>query len=127
MLNQWLAEHQDRLPRALAMDGKMIRDIVGMVSLVQSEDGAPVALAVMDQKEGTQRCELQAAKTLLAQVPNLENKTLSADPLHCQRDHARTIVEKGGDYLLQIKGNQETLHKLAQQEVLASPPLPKPA
>ncbi len=125
-LNQWLAEHQDRLPRALAMDGKMIRDIVGMVSLVQTEDGAPVALAIMDQKEGTKRCELQAAKTLLAQVPNLENQTITADPLHCQRDQARTIVEKGGDYLLQIKGNQENLHKLARQEVLASPPLPKP-
>ena len=126
-LNQWLAEHQDQLPRALAMDGKMIRDIIGMVSLVQSEDGAPVSLAIMDQKEGTERCELQAAKTLLAQVPNLENKTLSGDPLHCQRDHARSIVEKGGDYLLQIKGNQENLYKLAQQENLASPPLSKPA
>lgn len=126
ILNQWLNEHQDQLPRALALEGKMIRDIVGTVSLVQHEDGAPVALAVMDQKEGTKRCELQAAKTLLAQVPNLENQTLTTDPLHCQRDHARAIVEKGGDYLFQIKGNQGNLYKLAQQEVLASPPLPKP-
>ena len=35
--------------------------------------------------------------------------------LHCQRKHARTIVEKGGDYLLQIKGNQPNLLKQAQR------------
>jgi len=35
------------------------------------------------------------------------------------------IVEKGGDYLFQIKGNQPNLYKVAQQEVLASPLLPK--
>ncbi|MBI5686882.1 MAG: hypothetical protein HZC54_17580 [Verrucomicrobia bacterium] len=31
------------------------------------------------------------------------------DPLHCQKDTARLIAEKGGDYFLQIKGNQPAL------------------
>ena len=124
-LSQWLSEHQDSLPEALAMDGKMIRGIIGMVSLVQTEDGTPVAMAIMDQKEGTERCELKAAQKLITQLPDLENKTVTADPLHCQRQSARMIVEKGGDYLFQIKGNQPNLYKVAQQEVLASPLLPK--
>jgi hypothetical protein len=124
-LSQWLSEHQDSLPEALAMDGKMIRGIIGMVSLVQTEDGAPVAMAIMDQKEGTERCELKAAQKLITQLPDLENKTVTADPLHCQRQSARMIVEKGGNYLFQIKGNQPNLYKVAQQEVLASPLLPK--
>ena len=122
---------KDSLPETLAMDGKMIGDIIGMVSLVQTEDGDPVAMAIMDQKEGTERCELKAAQKLITQLPDLENKTVTADPLHCQRQSARMIVEKGGNYLFQIKGNQPNLYKVAQQEVLASPfypsnPRPRP-
>ena len=45
-----------------------------------------------------------------------KNKIVTADALHCQKTTARTIVEKGGDYLLQIKGNQPKL--LAQAEAL---------
>src|SRR5205823_7800052 len=83
-------------------------------SLAQHEDGAPQAVALYDQKEGTPRCEQTAAATLLAKLPALDGKIITADPLHCQRQHARTIVEKGGDYLLQIKGNQPRLLKQAQ-------------
>jgi hypothetical protein len=41
------------LPSALALDGKIIRDCIGTVTLAEHEDGSPVALAIMDQKEGT--------------------------------------------------------------------------
>jgi hypothetical protein len=51
---------------------------------------------------------------LLEKLPALDGKIITADPLHCQRSHARTIVEKGGDYLLQVKGNQPNLLKQAQ-------------
>jgi hypothetical protein len=71
-------------------------------------------VAVYDQKEGTPRCEQTAAAALLEKLPSLDGKIITADPLHCQRHHARTIVEKGGDYLFQIKGNQPNLLKAAQ-------------
>ena len=74
----------------------------------------PLAVAVYDQKEGTQRCELSAASALLESLPALDGKMITADALHCQRTHTATIVEKGGDYLLQIKANQENLLKKAQ-------------
>ena len=109
LLSQWLASRAGSLPQALALDGKMIRDHIGLLTLAQHEDGAPQAIAVYDQKEGTERCELSAADTLLEQLPALDGKLITADPLHCQRKHARVIVEKGGDYLLQIKGNQPHL------------------
>jgi hypothetical protein len=114
-LNVWLARQAGSLPQALALDGKMIRDHIGLLTLAQHEDGAPQALAVYDQKEGTQRCEQTAAAALLQSQPALDGKIITADPLHCQRAHARTLVEKGGDYLLQIKGNQPHLLKLARQ------------
>jgi hypothetical protein len=113
-LSQWLLARAGALPQALAMDGKMIRDHIGLLTLAQHEDGAPQAIAIYDQKEGTERCELSAASALLEQLPALDEKMITADPLHCQRKHARLIVEKGGDYLLQIKGNQPHLFKHAQ-------------
>ena len=114
LLSQWLLARAGTLPQALAMDGKMIRDHIGLLTLAQHEDGAPQALAVYDQKEGTERCEQTAALALLESLPALDHKIITADPLHCQRKTARVIVEKGGDYLLQIKGNQPNLFKQAQ-------------
>lgn len=109
LLNGWLQARAGRLPAALALDGKMIRDHIGLLTLAQHEDGAPQAVAVYDQKEDTPRCEQTAAAALLQQFPALDEKLITADPLHCQRGHARTIVEKGGEYLFQIKGNQPKL------------------
>ena len=114
LLSQWLLQHAGTLPQALAMDGKMIRDHIGLLTLAQHEDGAPQALAVYDQKEGTERCEQTAATALIESLPALDGQIVTADPLHCQRKTARVIVEKGGDYLLQIKGNQPRLLKQAR-------------
>jgi hypothetical protein len=114
ILGHWLLSHADSLPQALAMDGKMIRDHIGLLTLAEHEDGSPQAIAVYDQKEGTERCELNAATALLEQLPALDGKIITADPLHCQRKSARLIVEKGGEYLSQIKGNQRRLFQQAQ-------------
>ena len=126
LLSGWLGAQAGTLPGAFALDGKMIRDIIGMVSLVEVEDGSPVALAVMDQKENTERCEMKVAQQLLAAMPTLDGKTITADPLHCQKETARIIVEKGGDYLLQIKGNQPTLLATARAATSGSPLLSRP-
>jgi hypothetical protein len=114
LLSQWLQSRSGSLPQALALDGKMIRNHIGLLTLAQHEDGAPQAVAVFDQKEGTPRCEQAAAAALLESLPALDGKMVTADALHCQKQTARTIVEKGGEYLLQIKGNQPGL--LAQAE-----------
>lgn len=114
LLTDWLQNAAGSLPAALALDGKMIRDHVGLLTLAQHEDGAPQAVAVYDQKEGTERCELSAAQDLLESIPSLDGKLVTADALHCQREAARTIVEKGGDYLLQVKANQPNLLKKAE-------------
>jgi len=79
LLSDWLGGAAGTLPGALALDGKMIRDRIGMVSLVEVEDGAPVAVAVMDQKENTERCELKVAQQLLAAQPARDGKTVTAE------------------------------------------------
>jgi len=113
-LNDWLAAQAGTLPAALCLDGKMIRELIGTVTLADSESGSPVAVAIMDQKEGTERSEQSAAQALIESLPSLEGQTVTADPLHCQRKLASTIVEKGGEYLAQIKGNQPNLLKHAR-------------
>ena len=126
LLSGWLTQQQGALPGVVALDGKMIREIIGMVSLVEVEDGSPVAMGVMDMKEGTERCELKVAQSLLAALPSLEGKTVTADPLHCQKETARQIVEKGGEYFLQIKGNQPTLLQYARTQTTGTPLLSRP-
>src|SRR5438105_15380158 len=127
LLNDWLQGQAGQLPAALALDGKMIRDQIGMVSLADHEEGSPVAVALMDQKEGTPRCEQTAALSLLESLPTLEQKVVSADALHCQKATARLIVEKGGEYLLQIKANQPALLEQAEAAgAVSSPLLPRP-
>ena len=126
LLSDWLAQQAGSLPGALALEGKMIRDIVGTVSLVDVEDGSPVAVGVMDQKEDTPRCELKVAQALLKAAPTLEGKTVTADALHCQKESARAIIDNDGDYLLQIKGNQPNLLKAAHANTGGSPLLPRP-
>jgi hypothetical protein len=122
LLSEWLTQQHGALPGVLALDGKMIRDMIGRVSLVEVEDGAPVAMAVMDQKENPARCELKVAQQWLAAVPSLDGQTVTADPLPCQKETARVIVEKGGEYFLQIKGNQPTLGQYARRQTAGDPP-----
>ena len=128
LLSGWLRQRAGTLPQALALDGKMIRDHIGLPTLAQHEDGAPQALSVYDRKEGAGRCEQTAALALIDAQPALDGKLITADPLHCQRKTARAIVEKGGDYLLQIKGNQPHLLQQAQglDALAATPFLSKP-
>ena len=128
LLSDWLQAHAGTLPQALAMDGKMIRDHIGLLTLAQHEDGAPQAVAVYDQKEGTPRCEQVVATALLEKLPALDGKLITADALHCQKANARAVVAKGGEYLFQVKGNQPGLLAQAQAlDALPGPPfLPRP-
>lgn len=123
LLTEWLQARAGTLPAVLALDGKMIRDHIGLLTLAQHDDGAPQAVAVYDQKENTPRCEQTAAAALVEKLPALDGKLLTADPLHCQRPLAHTIVEKGGDYLTRIKGNQPKLLQHARKlDALAGTP-----
>ena len=93
------------------------------MTLAEAEGGAPVAVRIMDQKEGTQRCEQTAARALINGLASLEGQTVTADPLHCQRELARAIADKGGEYLFQIKGNQPKLLAHARTHCQGEAPL----
>lgn len=125
VLNGWLAARAGNLPGALALDGKMIHGLVGTLSLVEHDTGMPVAVAVINQKEGdSEHCEMKAAQRLLAEVPSLDGRLVTGDALHTQRETAQVLVRRGADYLLQVKGNQKQLHRhIAKVTQKKTPPL----
>ena len=126
VLTRWLQAQAGRLPASLALDGKTIRDHLGcIVSLVEHEDGAPVAVIAAPNKGH----ELPAAQKLLcSDAVNLLGCVVTADPLHCQKETAQLITqEKGGDYVLGVKDNQPTVRQNAERKLAGLTPfLPRP-
>lgn len=57
---------------------------------------------------------------LIETLPALDGRIVTSDAPHCQKPTARLIVEKGGDYLVQIKANQPAL--LAQNQAFEALP-----
>lgn len=114
-LSQWLQQHSGTLPASLALDGKFIRDTVGIVCMVDHETGVPHAMAKASKKEGEGKdCEMKAAQRMIRQQEDLSGKVITADPLHCQRETANEIVAKGGEFIFQLKDNQKNARKTAE-------------
>jgi len=116
-LSDWLVQYSGNLPAALALDGKFIRDTVGLVCLVDHETGVPRAMAKASKKEGEGKdCEIKAAQRMIREQKDLSNTVITADALHCQKETAREIVAKGGEFVVQLKNNQKNARKTAESK-----------
>jgi len=101
----------------LALDGKSMRGslredgrAVHLFAAMVHGEGVVVAQEEVDEKSN----EITALRPLLEPL-DLEGALITADALHCQRDHAIFIVEeKKADYLLQVKANQPKLLEALQ-------------
>ncbi|SCE65845.1 Transposase DDE domain-containing protein [Micromonospora coriariae] len=47
---------------------------------------------------------------LLDQIGDLRDTVITADALHCQREHVDYLAERGAHWILTVKGNQPSLH-----------------
>lgn len=120
-LCQWLDAHEGRLPRDLALDGKVLRGTadengrrLALIALIENQTQRPVAQQatrlIADDEGSKQEGELTAARRLLEQVPALDHAVITGDAMFTRHDIAQSIVaDKGGDYLLAIKDNNPTL------------------
>ena len=117
-LTQWMEGQSGSLPRALALDGKYVSDKALTLCLSEHETGSPVAVAVADDKPRTEDNkkdgELTVSKKLLGKS-NLDNAVVTCDALYDAKPIARTIVEEGGDYLIQTKDPRRESVKTAQK------------
>ena len=108
-LSKWMTAQAGRLPRHLAVDGKFVKEATGLVSVVDVESGDVLAVSPASKKEGLRgRCELPIVQKTLASM-DLSDAVVSADALSCQHVTAQTVLEQGGDYVLQVKSNQPRL------------------
>jgi len=125
-LNGWLAAHHGTLPRALALDGKYIRDLLLTLALSEHESGAPVAVTIASKEPKSEASktegEITAAKRLYPTV-NLRNAVVTGDALHCERESMQLVVENDGDFFFQVKGDQPTALAEAERVAAAGSPL----
>jgi predicted transposase YbfD/YdcC len=96
---------------ALALDGKTQRgalkleaEVTALVSALGHRLGLTAGMA--EVKEGD---EIAAVAALLSDLV-LFGKVVTLDALHTQRETARLIGERGGHYVMTVKGNQPELH-----------------
>lgn len=103
--------------RLVAIDGKSIRgsfqhawDTSGMAHLVsafvsQGDNRVVFGQVAVEDKSN----EITAIPKLL-ELMDLKGAVVTIDSIGCQREIAGKIIERGGDYVLQVKENQPALH-----------------
>ena len=98
----------------LAVDGKTLRrshdrrrnlGALHSVSVWASEFGLTLAQVATAEKSN----EITAIPTLLSLI-DIQGAIITIDAMGTQTAIAEKIIDGGGDYLLAVKGNQETLH-----------------
>jgi len=103
----WMATRVGHLAgrRVIAVDGKTMRG-------ARTTDGAPHLVAAFDQSAGAVLGQLAVA-TKSNEIPALRldsmdftDAVVSADAMHCQRETANHITDRGGHYVLTVKANQ---------------------
>jgi predicted transposase YbfD/YdcC len=97
----------------LAADGKTLRGSSradgAQTKLVSVYDHA--SHLVLTQTPVGDGDEIAAFTTALSTLPDLSGVVITADALHCQREHARWLHARGGHYLFTVKANQPTLRR----------------
>jgi len=109
---KWMQSLPLPADRIIAIDGKTSRHTfdgdekkaLHMVSAFASETRLVLAQMAVPEKTN----EITAIPELLEWL-DLNGAIVTIDAMGCQREIAQKIIDKGGDYILSLKGNQEAL------------------
>jgi predicted transposase YbfD/YdcC len=118
-LESWAREMARSLHgETVAFDGKALRgsfDSAAGRSALHSVSawacGLKMCIALQSVAEKSN--EIPAVQQLI-DLLDLGGAVVTADALHCQRETAEKIIAKEADYVLMVKGNQETLQAAVQ-------------
>lgn len=101
------------LEDVIAIDGKALRRSFRNANrkdaLMMVQAFAVDARLVLGQVAVREKSNEITAMPALLDLLDLEGRIVTADAMHTQRETAKTIKEKGGDWLMVLKGNQGTL------------------
>ena len=112
----WVSSiHRLTQGEVVAIDGKTVRrshdrrtgqEAIHMVSAWASENSLVLGQTRTDAKSN----EITAIPRLL-ELLELKGCIVTIDAMGCQKDISRTILDRGADYVLAVKGNQGQLHQ----------------
>ena len=111
--SRFMAAFAEGCQGVVAIDGKTARrsfDRASATSPVHllSAWGCEQRLVLAQRRVAQEGNEITAMAALLALL-DLDGRLVTADAMHCQRATAQTILDRGGDYVLALKGNQPEL------------------
>lgn len=98
----------------IMIDGKAIKStdaiktIEKMMNIVTAYTNTGISLLQKTVEDKTN--EIPAVKELI-QMLDVKGIVITADAMHCQKETAETIVNNGGDYVLQLKANQKNFYE----------------
>lgn len=112
----WVAARTGVAAEVIAIDGKMVR----RSATKMGRKGAKAAIHMVSAFAARQRLVLGQVKVAeksneivaipkLLQMLAIEGAIVTIDAMGCQRDIAKTVVDKKADYVLALKGNQGSL------------------
>ena len=100
--------------RQIAIDGKAVRRTFSRTALHLAGAFAPDSGLVLGQAEVDGKSNEIRALPALLDMMDLRGAVVTVDAMHTQRKAAETVIGKGGDFVMALKGNQETLRKDAE-------------
>lgn len=118
---QWVNERSEG--EIIAIDGKTLRgtydgknrqSMLHMVSAFATQNGVVMGQLKTDKKSN----EITAIPKLL-RLLDITGCLITIDAMGCQTKIAEQIVQQEGDYLLAVKGNQETLYRAVKKALSA--------
>ena len=122
-LQNWLADLRAQLGgQHVAIDGKTLRgshdgatrpNALHLVSAWAAEARLFLGQVAVAEKSN----EITAIPQLL-ELLDIEGDIVTIDAMGCQKEIAKTIVDKGADYVLAVKDNQPTLHTAIHEAFL---------
>lgn len=114
-IRQWLDQTGIELGKHIAIDGKTLRgsfdkaagkNPLHLVSAWACDARVTLGQIAVDTKSN----EITAIPLLL-ELLELKGATVTIDAMGCQKEIAAKIIDRGGQYVLALKGNHEKLHQ----------------
>lgn len=110
-----MVRHTDIVSEIIAFDGKAIRgtgqdgiahSFLQTLSAYATESGVTLAQRTIGSDDKTN--EIPVMQNML-EVLNIEDKIITADAMHCQKETCKKITAGKGHYIFGLKGNQKEL------------------
>jgi predicted transposase YbfD/YdcC len=107
-----MRDNANNLGGIIAVDGKAIRgtgkkdkahSFLQILTAYATESGVVLGQEAISHEDKTN--EIPVFQSMLDYL-DIKGKTITADAMHCQKETCRIIINKGGDYVFGLKGNQ---------------------